>query len=275
MYLVPLFKFLGNKVVYYKKDVNYNTTMDAIIGNVCLSNANLILIPLNRKKLRFEKIAVVDPSNTSAGMEVITSLLYNTLPKRICALWMEERSEVQNNKESPSIIRQLEVIAEEHESEGGIQNENIVMTEHTCPSRTESELEEVDGESDLSDMPSLEMIPESETENQESEKVSETISQSLTAEKLDEDAEAVESASKRNDNLNDKYKDIFKNTADLGISGTDVEPILTDQFDNIAEYYVPLDANYFEDTREFLERERTLKDEDQASVDSEVSIVLN
>lgn len=280
MYLVPVFKLLGNKVVYYKKDVNYNTTMDAIIGNVCLSNANLILIPLNRKRLRFEKIAVVDPSNTAAGMEAITSLLYNTLPRRICALWMEERSEVQTDKESPSAIRKLEVIAEEHESEGGVQNEDTVISEHRVPSRTESELEEVDGESDHTEIPSLETVSESETsvpgtENQESEKVSETNSRSLTAEKLPEGAEALASTSKGKGSPNDKYKGIIKKFADLAISDTDVEPILTDQFDNISKHYVPLDANHFEDARKFLERERTLKDEDQVSGDSEVSIVLN
>lgn len=288
MCLVPVFKLLGNKVAYYKKDVNYNSTIDEIIGNVCLSRANLVLIPTQSKRLRFERIAIVDPSNASSGAEAITSLLHETLPKRVCIEWMEKEAEkLQSQKRVPGKFRKLDIIKEEIEQE----------EQDRGPSRTESEIEEdedVDGESEAAGtendaacgIAATLDIPPGETgkatsaagaKNQENEKVSET--DTPTSEEPAEPA-ASNSQERKSSNVMyfNQFEDIFKDVDDVAVKYADVEEMYVeqDQFDNIAQYFVPIESDTsFSKAGEFLERERGLQDEDQNSGDSEVSIVLN
>lgn len=74
-FLVPLFKLTGNKVVYYKHQDGPRSTIDSMIGNVCLSKADLILVPSNSGVLQFEKLLVVNSSEVTSGVTALMRLL--------------------------------------------------------------------------------------------------------------------------------------------------------------------------------------------------------
>lgn len=100
MCLVPIFKILGNKVAYYTESSKSNSILDTIIGNVCLSKADLILLPSQTGKLHFEKIVIVDPSEVSTGVEALTQLLHRESAKRICTVVTQSESREISDTES-------------------------------------------------------------------------------------------------------------------------------------------------------------------------------
>lgn len=280
--LVPLFKLLGNKVAYYKKDISYNSTMDTIIGNVFLSNVDLILIPTQSERLHFEKIAVVSPFHASSGVDAIKSLLYKSLPKRICTVWMENKfEELQGERESPNRSRNLEIIREEHENGGEIQNvpeaENELSTEDTDkgPSRTESEMGE---NADIS-TESEAIANENEgagIKDEGSEKrvtpTSETTDESLPSLIATDNIKPFATTIRVTRNFCDIFRDVNTATINHSEDGTD-ETLYADQFENISAYFVPLQIGVdSSDLNEFQERERVAQEEDG---DSEVGIVNN
>lgn len=311
--LVPVFKLLGNKVAYYKKDSKYNSTMDAIIGSICLSRTDLILIPAQSKRLRFEKIAVVDPSHASSGMKAISTLLSKNHPKRICTIWMEEKSEeVQGEKE-----RKLEIIAEEHEEDdnGSITEDE---SEEKSISRTESEMdmrheeneddggeiadddggEIADDESDGAvasgtfrtidsqtkrtgtvnlDTPGT--TSEDETNKSSCRSDSEDLDMPALTPDSDVNAEPItdtnQTARNQHAARTTQYKHIFRTLDTNEMKHANENTIYVDQLENIMDNFIPLigDESNCSNAAEFPERERALQD--QCSEESEVSVVLN
>lgn len=129
MCLVPIFKFLGNKVAYYTETSNSNSILDTIIGNVCLSKADLILLPSQSGKLHFEKIIIVDPSEVSTGVEALTQLLHRESAKRICTIVTQSESREISDTESAEGCQVVLKVSEEDKSAVAANCENTESQE--------------------------------------------------------------------------------------------------------------------------------------------------
>lgn len=96
LHLVPILKFFGNIVAFYKKIPKVPSTLDAIIGNICLSKADVILISSQEPTLRFEKVFIVDPSEASTGVSALTQFIYQENPRTICTIVSQSENESRN-----------------------------------------------------------------------------------------------------------------------------------------------------------------------------------